>query len=458
MASVPAMHVAFACVDQLGHFNPLIPFMKELHDRGHRVTVFMSDSPKYAARLAESGLEDVEAIGVPLPSMGHSAKPPLIEMLKAGGPGGLLSSPLFEVITGHYRNFAPPSVFVTDFFTSAANDAADQLGVPVIVCYPNPMGIFNHLPSPAYRSWSQRVVAMGANFAEGLGARLILAGRNHQRSLHSLPPMKEQDVWPCYTMRRPMICTWGLGYEYPSLQSPLLTFVGPTMPTTFQELSGDLAEWFEQQTLPIIYVAFGTMHSFTEGKCRSLLEALKEMTGVAVLWSLPTAQQSMLPEAGSQSAVRLEAFVPQYAVLRHRKVAAFVTHCGANSIGDSILAEKPMVCCPGKADQPCNAARVVSAGAGLLAKDGAGPDVATALRAILADLSTFQKRVQKLKYLLLSHGGAKRAADVIETIGNHGYQHMVPYGQRASWLKVGVALASCACLLLAKMRRRLQQK
>lgn len=458
MVSAPVMHVAFACIDQLGHFNPLIPFMKELYDRGHRVTVFMPDKPKYGEQLAQSGLKDVEAIGVPLPPMGQGKKPDPVKMLKAGGLGAIMSGPLFEVITGHYLDIAPPSVFVIDFFTSAATDAADLLGVPSIVCYPNPMGVFNSLPSPAQRGWSQTVVALGANFAEAFGARLILAGRNRERRLRSLLPMKEQDLWPCHTMKRPVICNWGLGYEYASVQSPLLTFVGPTMPTTFPELSGDLAVWFEQQTLPIIYVAFGTMYAFTEANCRNLLEALEKMTGVAVLWSLPAAQQSLLPEAGMKSAVRLEAFVPQYAVLGHHKVVAFVTHCGANSIGDAILTETPMVCCPGMADQPCNAARVLNAGAGLVAKGGAGPGVPIALRAILADLPTYQKKVQKLKQLLLSHGGAKRAADVIETIGIHGYDHMVPYGQRVSWLKLALAFASCSCLVLAQMRRHLQGK
>jgi UDP:flavonoid glycosyltransferase YjiC (YdhE family) len=37
--------------------------------------------------------------------------------------------------------------------------------------------------------------------------------------------------------------------------------------------------------------------------------------------------------------MRVEAYVPQYAVLRHDQVKVFVTHCGVNSISESILNE-----------------------------------------------------------------------------------------------------------------------
>jgi len=362
-------------------------------------------------------------------------------VLAAGGPLAICSGNLFGVITDHYANKPLPAVIVADFFTPGAVDAGDQLGVPVIICHPNPLGLGVHLLPPSQRTGSQLVLSFFASFAEALGARFFLLLRNRQRKLCHLPPMIEQDVWPTLTMKRPMLVTWGLGYEYAAVQSPLLSFVGPSL----------VADWFEKQSQPILYVAFGTMKKFTQTECSLLFGILERLDDVAVLWSLPAAQQSLLDSTAS-SVVRFEAFVPQQAVLAHPKVLAFVTHCGANSVSEAILNETPMICCPGMADQKPNAARIVSSGVGVLAQGGAGPGVACALRKIQGDREGFQSRLKKLKKILLSHGGAKRAADIIESIGAVGYDHMVPSNQRRSWLKV--SLAVFACLLLCGSRRR----
>merc|ERR1712032_134507 len=225
---------------------------------------------------------------------------------------------------------------------------------------------------------------------------------------------------------------WGFGFEYPCLHSPLLTYVGPSIPASFAPLTPDLLTWIEDQTCPVVYVAFGTSHEFTETSCRRLLAELEGVSGIAVLWSLPAKQQALIPLTSS---VRLESFVPQYAVLNHQKVSAFVTHCGGNSLCEAILTETPVVCCPGSKDQPSNAARVQSSGAGIIAKNGVA-GVGHALHKIVIDLTAYQERVQKLKRVLLSHGGATRAADVIEATGAVGYQHLVPQGQRVAWCKV----------------------
>merc|ERR1711924_591744 len=141
-------------------------------------------------------------------------------------------------------------------------------------------------------------------------------------------------------------------------------------------------------------------------------EAMHE---VAVLWSLPADQQALID--GSMLKVRLETFVPQYAVLKHAKVVAFVTHCGSNSVGEAILAETPLVCCPCRGDQPANAARVQSAGIGVVANDGIC-GVGAALNTALKDSEAFLARIQNLKRIQLSQGGAKRGADIIEAISS----------------------------------------
>lgn len=66
----------------------------------------------------------------------------------------------------------------------------------------------------------------------------------------------------------------------------------------------------------------------------------------------------------------VEGWVAQAAVLRHRAVGAFVTHCGWNSVLEAVVAGVPMVTWPMGADQYVNSRLVAEAGLGIEVCDG----------------------------------------------------------------------------------------
>jgi hypothetical protein len=73
--------IAFSCVARMGHFMPLVPYMKGLADKGHQVTLFCHNDPSQsqrgeqwggaAERLREFGLSNVQLVPLKLPDHGN---------------------------------------------------------------------------------------------------------------------------------------------------------------------------------------------------------------------------------------------------------------------------------------------------------------------------------------------------------------------------------------------------
>eukprot|EP00966_Prymnesium_polylepis_P310656 7177432-Prymnesium_polylepis.1 len=413
---------AFAAIDMLGHLMPLVPLMDALGGRGHTLTLFAPDDPKYAKCLADFGLTSVRLVPVRFPAGGPKAAMQhhgIRGALARGGPLAICSAPLFDAIARHYSSGARPAALIADFFATAAMDAADALSVPVVVVYPNPLGVFTYLLAPPLRGIRQRSLAALANVGEGALRCTLRWLRNKERRTHSLPPLPVQDLYPCRKTARTTLVTVAIGFEYPHEHSPLVHFIGPSAPPVAPPLAPALAEWLAARPGHVVYVGFGSMHTFDTAAANSLLRELElfaERSAVAVLWSLPAAQQALFDHV-PLAALRVEPFVAQWAVLAHQKTVAFASHCGANSVAEALLNGVPLVCSPGMADQPSNAARVVSAGVGVLArKNATGPGVGPGLEAVLADLSTFRTRAAAMKEAVLAAGGAQRGAVVVEEV------------------------------------------
>lgn len=473
----------------MGHLKPLIPFMTELVLRGHHCDIFCDGSEKYMRELEAAGLgkssQGTTVVGVKfsVSDLGVVKKElGLFGMLRRGGPLAMASEPLYEAVLEHYKSpsaRAYPAVFVCDFFSTSAVDAADKLGVPVVVVFPNPLSM-TALPPPRDRTGLRlRVQDLLVSGGEAIFSRICLLARNKERSNRGLPALLEQDIFPCQTQDRLMIASTGLGFEFPAPRSPLLHFVGPSPPVSFPPLGADLARWLDARQTEgaiVVYVAFGTMHTFKPEGVAKLCSELSQIQmdeneakgygEVAFLWSLPADQQRFLPPRvlaeDAKRKWRVEPFVPQWAVLEHPAVQVYVTHNGANSTYEALLNEVPMVCVPTGKDQPANAARVKASGTGVVVPGGIAGPVAEALSKVLGGLSAYVQRIGVVHRMLTTQGGAARAADIIEHVATcGGYDHLKPGLVRLSWSSmmlecaaVGVVAAAAALAVAARRQRR----
>ncbi|MQL82875.1 hypothetical protein Taro_015365 [Colocasia esculenta] len=136
----------------------------------------------------------------------------------------------------------------------------------------------------------------------------------------------------------------------------------PQHPELDSDPSGCL-RWLDK--LPrgaVAYVSFGTVMSPPPGELAELAEGL-ESCGAPFLWSLKEKLRARLP-AGflerTQARGLVVAWAPQPLVLAHPATGAFMTHCGWNSVMESLAGGVPMVCRPFLGDQRLNARTVAS--------------------------------------------------------------------------------------------------
>lgn len=136
----------------------------------------------------------------------------------------------------------------------------------------------------------------------------------------------------------------------------------------------EIMEWLGRQTPgSVVYVSFGSESYISPAQVRELALGL-EASGQPFLWvlrppdsklsedSLSTAQEwkaGVLPD-GYEQRLGARCFVecqwaPQAAILAHEATGTFITHCGWNSVLESVAAGVPMIAFPLQADQPVNA-------------------------------------------------------------------------------------------------------
>ena len=141
--------------------------------------------------------------------------------------------------------------------------------------------------------------------------------------------------------------------------------------------SSGILDWIEGDELPVIYVSLGSMvRKFTilhddNASCVKGLRALfkvllspKFETSFRILTTIPKYIYSDLVrnEKCPHNRLLSSSWVPQFAILGHPLVKAFVSHCGANSVHEAIYHGVPIIAIPFFDDQRYNGPRLVELG------------------------------------------------------------------------------------------------
>ncbi|KAI8011814.1 UDP-glycosyltransferase 71A16 [Camellia lanceoleosa] len=283
--------------------------------------------------------------------------------------------------------------FVIDMFCTSMIDVANEFGVPTYVFFTSSagfLGLMFHIDTlqqditelkdsdaelnvPAYANPVPAKVLPSVLFDKEVGFTMflniskrcretegIIVNTFTELEFHALKSLADDHTIPKI---------------YPV--GPVLNLKGgsPNEPQNSQS-EADIMRWLDNQDpSSVVFLCFGSMGSFDGEQVKEIARAL-ESCGHRFLWSLrqppPKGNIELPKEYENPTDVLPEGFLdrtaeigkvigwaPQVAVLSHRAVGGFVSHCGWNSTLESLWCGVPVATWPMYAEQQMNAFQLV---------------------------------------------------------------------------------------------------
>ncbi|CAN6178437.1 unnamed protein product [Urochloa humidicola] len=416
-----ATHVLVVPYPAQGHMQPLLHLASLLAARGLRITVAATPATAHLlAPLLAAHPSSVRPLTFPS-AAGHDTSGPTSVGADFHALAAALRAPLGEWLRSRARSDSDSSdgrvvAVISDFFCGWTQPLAVEAGVPRLVFAPSgalataathslfrrkprppPEGdaarrgfavSFPDLPGAPAFPWPQ-ISRMYRSYAEGGGEHAEAIKDNFLWNL-------ESTAFVCNTCQ-PLEGKYLDAQPLEDLAGKRVWAVGPVAPppesTGGDDPAGDgVTAWLDAfPDASVAYVSFGTMMTPPPAHAAALAAAL-ERSGTPFVWA---AAETTLPDgfearaaaaSGTGTGLVLRGWAPQVAVLRHRTVGCFVTHCGWNSVMEAAAAGVPMLAWPMAADQFFNARLVVEEARVAVAASwggfGAVPDAEDLVRAL----------------------------------------------------------------------------
>ncbi len=308
----------------------------------------------------------------------------------------------------------PADVVVFDWLFLGAAVAAEAAGIPAaaLVHCPYPLPISG--APPLFSGMKPMAGAIGAlrdRAANGFFKRFSAVGLpqlNRVRGERGLEPLSAwedqlRSVAGIYVLTAPELDFAG------SLVLPAnVHYVGPA----FEHYSGGWkSPWPPENSDPLILVSFSTSYMKQDALVQRVLDAVEGLKARVLFTTGPAIDAAQLRIPAN---TRVEAFVPHRAVLP--KVDLVITHAGWQTVNAALSCGVPLVCIPDGRDQPDNAIRVVSVGAGVrLNKKASSSKIRRVVGQALQDPS-LKRRAELMAIALSRQDGASTTAEALEVL------------------------------------------
>ncbi|MCO5550136.1 hypothetical protein L7F22_003617 [Adiantum nelumboides] len=393
-----------------GHINPMMQLAKRMIDEGFFIT-FVNTDYNHQKLFGKQATDAAEVSITPHLRFEHIPDGlPDSHSRFNEKPGGVtettaailaLPGPLAKLVRriASSNEFPPLTCIIADSFCTWVQEMADQFQLPRVSLWTTPVHA-----NIAY------------TFQSTLQSRGLIPVKDQNKlqevveCLEGISPMKLEDYISFFLvdstvdfqfqwhlrlcMQRPQEAAWNLGNNFEELEQeacaafkkevPNFLPIGPLLPIDvlcrnplntasagiMSLLPEDATcnEWLSQhEKASVIYISFGSIANMSEEEVEELIKGLEE-SGSPFLWAIRPDQSgvalSLLREKLGSEAVEgkpsrralLVSWAPQLAVLTHPSVGLFLSHCGWNSVIESVAGGVPILAKPGGfAEQSMNA-------------------------------------------------------------------------------------------------------
>ena len=382
--------VAVFCIPAHGHTNPMLPVVRELVCRGDDVR-FYSFS-EFQEKIERTGVTFVSCDQY-LPELSSKEEENLknVSTTEMTIQDIRITAAMDEFLHGEFTSWKPDIVY-TDSVCFWGKLNAWKYDVPMVVS--TSTFAFNQMSSTYMKNTPKEMAGLIFGLPRVSRELNKLKAYGYKvKGLFALIQSDNQTDSIVYTSKR--------FQPYSESFSDHYIFVGPSLLT---DIKPD-----KDHKRPLVYISLGTVINERPDFYEKCIEAFKGENIDVIISCGKSVDIEDLGELPDN--IKVEPYVDQLDVLSRADV--FITHCGMNSVSESLYMATPMVLYAQTNEQEAVARRVREIGAGIDLKDDSAAGIKNTVKEILNTVS-YKKSTQKCCDDFRNCPGVKGAADFIE--------------------------------------------
>ena len=400
-------NVAVFCIPAHGHTNPILPVVTELVKRGNSVRFYSFE--EFREKIERTGAEYF-SIDAYLPELTKEEEAGLknVSITEMTIQDIRITLGLNDYLHDEFESFKPDVVY-TDSACFWGKLNAWKYDVPMVVS--TSTFAFNRLSSTYMKSSPKEIADLLLGMPRCSKELNKLKEYGYKcKGILSLVQSDNDTDSVVYTSK----------YFQPFSESfsDHYLFAGPSV---FSDKVPD-----KDHDRPLVYISMGTVINDRPDFYAKCIEALKDMDADVVISCGKALEVSSLGELPDN--IKVYPYVDQLDILSRTNV--FITHCGMNSVSESLYMASPMVLYPQTNEQAAVARRAMEIGAGVELKDDSVEGIKNAVKKILSDRS-YADAAQKCSDDFRSCPGPESSAEFIENAphSSNGVDVMKEYGK-----------------------------
>ena len=383
--------IVFFCIPAHGHINPTLGVVRELISRGHQVFY-------YSYNMMREKLEATGATFVSCDEYDQEQRLDAKDAVRVGKDWAFSTQILVDTtlalddtVCEHMRELNPDCI-VADSMAVWGKAVALKLGIPFV----------SSTTTFAFNQYSAKIMKQSLRQMFGMIFSMTKINKNIKRLQEKGYPVKSVlDIIQNDNNTDTIVYTSPEFQPCSETFSDKYVFVGPSI--------RPIENIFEKKSDKLIYISMGTVINDSTEFYKKCIEALANKKYQVIM---SVGNLINIEDLGAVPYnITISRFVDQIAVLSQADV--FLTHCGMNSVNESLYYKVPLVMYPQTSEQDGVATRVEQLGAGIRLKYVNAKSIKETIENVLHTKSYYEQAA-KISEGFHKCTGVKGAADKIE--------------------------------------------